>query len=387
MTLQVYNVTCPSSLKRKNYRSLRAGLHCLLAVPKSKLISEVLEIGHAAMKMVAPNGPLEWNMSKAIYGRRLLLSEATDVVGGRRIAVLEAVGCSVRAEIHGIPESGSPSETEGVPTTKNSVTRATKKTKKKTETKPMKEYRAPPRPKSKPAPAPASKFKPAPAPSPKSPPTPAPSSKSKPAPAPSSKPKPAPAPSPKSTPRSSVPSPKGIVERIVLLKSSRGAGRKLAFGEEHSKRQNVHAQSSTTDPGFVPESPEKRQTSRTVAMANKKTRGSKDSVAETPEKSSNGDFTEGTRDTSPPPKRRRLATQQSLDACHLWTTTMEAMGFPCDSFFRDKFFEWAADDGNEDNSRITRMFVATETLAEAMYNASAAQEEAVVVSKGLRTMY
>jgi hypothetical protein len=90
---------------------------------------------------------------------------------------------------------------------------------------------------------------------------------------------------------------------------------------------------------------------------------------------------------SAPEKSRRLATQQSIDACHRWTGLVAAMGFPCDSFFRDKFFEWAADDGNEDNSRVIRLLAATECLVEDMGRASIDQEKTINLSKGLYSTY
>jgi hypothetical protein len=63
------------------------------------------------------------------------------------------------------------------------------------------------------------------------------------------------------------------------------------------------------------------------------------------------------------------------------------MGFPCDSSFRDNFFEWAADDGNEDNSRVIRLLAATQCLVEDIGRASIDQENTISLSKGLYTMY
>jgi hypothetical protein len=291
-TFQVYGVECPGPLKRNSFRSWRAAFAYFSAVPKSGLAKEITEIAEMAMGMIITKGRQDWSMTKMTLARLLRVSGDVDATRASRIAVLESMGCSVQQAINRVPEvevtSVSPT-TKSVatikgPTHKTSPTRA-RSGHPRTEAKPLRREVNTSR-KSTPATPvvanhasspkantitklfPAAKPKVTPAPSPNvtqptplnSKPTAPVSIVRKPTPAQPSTSKSTPSPTPKSTPgpaqsaqRSPVPSPKVIVERIVLLKS--GRSRKLTFDE----------------PVFVPESPARGQTPRTpkVVASNK----------------------------------------------------------------------------------------------------------------------
>jgi hypothetical protein len=134
---------------------------------------------------------------------------------------------------------------------------------------------------------------------------------------------------------------------------------------------------NATDPEFVAESPQKRQTPRmavSVRAARKDTRDSKDSIPETPEKNQ---------------EYRRLATQLSMDAARRWATGVQEMNL--DDCFRDglmvhdNFHDWCAIDGYAgEESRVKRLFRLTEKLSNEMNAAAIKGEEMYQYSKTLK---
>jgi hypothetical protein len=338
VTFQVYGVKCPEALKRRDFRSYRSGLAYFSAVPKSELAKEVMAIANVAMGMIVPTGRLEWSMTKVAYARLLRSSDDADDISASRIAVLESMGCSVQAVINRVPDL---SPIVAKPASSPKKTSAP----------------APIAPKAAPKPAPKSNpiTDLIPATKPKSAPTPI---VPKPAPKPKAPmlivPKPA---APKSkAPVSNVPK-----SRPAPVTNSKASVNKVPSTSKHVGTEKVPA----TKPVNV------------KALALPSTKGKGGHVRKT-------NFDE---DPAPPAKRRRLATQPWLAACQQCTTGMAALGFPCDSFFREKFFEWAAEDGNEDDCRVDKVIALFETLREAKYAASAAQEEAIGVGQGLRALY